>query len=396
VRIYVTAPTTAIGVGETITIAVTVDNQSVGCDYPLYELTLSQLGDPIFRFDSPTTVTAPLEWQTVFTLTAVTPGIVALQAIAYGESLCGDFWQWRYVNGSTYPVTVILPAPATATPTVTATPSATISPTRQPTAIPTLSSLPRPGDGNGDQQVDTKDISACIQEIFDNDGHFWLDVPGGSYPGATGCDANQDTQIDAGDVSCTILMVFAGVEQCRSGNQQGTATRSLAMASLTIASDRVAVAGSTAQIPIILTTNGAAVTAGAFRLQVDPTHLSFDATDRDGDALPDAVTFALPPLMSHPLLTVTARTDTLDLFFGELAATPVIWDDGVILTITLRVRHLESQTPVMTTLAFDQRVIPSLGSATGVGIPVQAEDGLVQIIPVATRERLYLPLVARK
>ncbi|MCE7982438.1 MAG: choice-of-anchor D domain-containing protein [Caldilinea sp. CFX5] len=400
VRVYVAAPTT-IHVGETMKVVVTVDNQSVGCSYPLYELTLSQLGDPIFRFDSPATVTAPLDSQTVYTLTAVTPGIIALQAIAYGESFCGDFWQWRYVNGSTYPVTVIPPATVTptptatvtATPTVMAAPSATIPPTRQPTAIPTLPFPPRPGDGNGDQMVDANDISACIQEIFDNDGHFWQDAPGGSYPGAPGCDANQDTQIDAGDVSCTVLMVFAGVEPCSSGSRQGAAP---ATAGLTIASDRVAVAGATVQIPITLTTNGAAVTAGAFRLRVDPTRLHFDPTDSDGDALPDGVAFALPPLMNRPLLTVTARTDTLDLFFTELAASPVTWYDGVILTITLHVNQLDSQTPVMTTIAFDQSVIPSLGSAGGAGIPVQAEDGLVQIVPAATGERLYLPLVTRE
>jgi len=404
VRVYVAASTAAIHVGETISVVVTVDNQSVGCSYPLYELTLNQLGDSIFRFDSPAIITAPLDRQTVYTLTAVTPGVVALQAVAYGESNCGESWQWRYVNGSTYPVTVIPPAPATvtptptatatatATPTVTATPSATTPPTRQPTTGPTLPT-PRPGDGNSDQMVDTKDISACIQEIFDNDGHFWQDAPGGSYPGATGCDANTDTQIDAGDVSCAVMMVFAGVEQCSGGNPQGAVPPT---ASLTIASDRVAVAGSTVQIPITLATNGAAVAAGAFRLHVDPTRLHFDPTDSNGDALPDAVAFALPPLINRPLLTGTARTDTLDLFFTELAATPVTWYDGVILTITLRVNPLDSQTPVMTTIAFDQSVIPSLGSANGVSIPVQAEDGIVQIVPVAPRERLYLPLVTRE
>jgi hypothetical protein len=50
----------------------------------------------------------------------------------------------------------------------------------------------------------------------------------------------------------------------------------------------------------------------------------------------------------------------------------------------------------MTTIAFDQSVIPSLGSATGASIPVQAEDGLVQIVPMASQEWLYLPLVTRE
>lgn len=408
VRVYVAAPTTAIQVGETITVAVTVDNQSINCLYPIYELTLSQLGTPIFRFDSPTVVKAPIGTQTYYTLTALTPGVVALQAVAYGESDCGELWQWRYVNGSTYPVTVVPQAPATVTPTPTVTAtstdtplpastlttpaSGTATPSRQPTVNPPSPFPPRLGDGNGDQVLDARDISACIQELFDNDGSFWQDAPGGSYPGALGCDANQDTQIDAGDVSCTLLLIYKGVTQCNSGSGQGAVP---ATANLTIASDRVAVAGATVQIPITLTTNGATVTAGAFRLHVDPMRLRFDPTDRNGDALPDAVVFTLPPLMSRPLLTVTARADTLDLVFTELAAAPVVWPDGVFLTITLRVHPLESALPVMTTVAFDQSVIPSLGSATGASIPVQAEDGLVQIVPMASQEWLYLPLVTR-
>ena len=408
VRVYVAAPTTAIQVGETITVTVTVDNQSINCLYPVYELTLSQLGTPIFRFDSPTVVKAPIGTQSYYTLTALTPGVVALQAVAYGESDCGELWQWRYVNGSTYPVTVVPQAPATVTPTPTVTAtstdtplpastlttpaSGTATPSRQPTVNPPSPFPPRLGDGNGDQVIDLRDISACIQELFDNDGSFWQDAPGGSYPGALGCDANQDTQIDAGDVSCTLLLIYKGVTQCNSGSGQGAVP---ATANLTIASDRVAVAGATVQIPITLTTNGAAVTAGAFRLHVDPTRLRFDPTDRNGDALPDAVVFTLPPLISRPLFTVTTRADTLDLVFTELAAAPVAWHDGVFLTITLRVHPLESALPVMTTVAFDQSVIPSLGSATGASIPVQAEDGLVQIVPMASQEWLYLPLVTR-
>lgn len=72
----------------------------------------------------------------------------------------------------------------------------------------------QPGDGNGDGQVDAGDITACVLEIFDGDGAFWLDAPGGTFPGTTGCDANADTTIDAGDITCTVLLIFDGAGAC--------------------------------------------------------------------------------------------------------------------------------------------------------------------------------------
>ncbi|MCG8463068.1 MAG: hypothetical protein MI919_42845, partial [Holophagales bacterium] len=59
------------------------------------------------------------------------------------------------------------------------------------------------GDCNGDGLIDVADVTACQLEAFDGDGAFWLDVAGGSYGGnPAGCDANADTAVDAGDLSC--------------------------------------------------------------------------------------------------------------------------------------------------------------------------------------------------
>lgn len=70
------------------------------------------------------------------------------------------------------------------------------------------------GDGNGDGQVDAGDISACVLELFDGDGNFWLAASGGTFTGTPGCDANQDTHIDAGDLTCTALIIFNGPGAC--------------------------------------------------------------------------------------------------------------------------------------------------------------------------------------
>lgn len=120
VRPYVVASANTLQVGDSLTVAVTIDNQSVGCVYPVAALTLMQLGDPIFAFDSPATVAEPIGERTLYTLTALTPGSVALQASAYGERYCNDVWRWLSVNGSTGPITVVARQPAT--PTATATP----------------------------------------------------------------------------------------------------------------------------------------------------------------------------------------------------------------------------------------------------------------------------------
>lgn len=106
VRVIVTLPKTTIQVGEIITAVVTIDNRSVGCQYPVYDLTLSQQGATIFRFDSPPVVGPPVYTQTIYTLTAITTGTGTLQATAYGERNCGTGWQWTYVNGSSPQLTV--------------------------------------------------------------------------------------------------------------------------------------------------------------------------------------------------------------------------------------------------------------------------------------------------
>ncbi len=65
-----------------------------------------------------------------------------------------------------------------------------------------------------------------------------------------------------------------------------------------------------AAVPVVLTTNGAAVAGVAFSLDFDESRLSFDPTDGDLDGVPDAVTVDAPADF-----TVLARYDADD---GEL------------------------------------------------------------------------------
>lgn len=66
------------------------------------------------------------------------------------------------------------------------------------------------GDCNADGKVDPADQTAINLEIFDGDGNKTVDARGGTYSGDPfGCDANADTIIDAGDVSC-VALIYSG------------------------------------------------------------------------------------------------------------------------------------------------------------------------------------------
>ncbi|MCB0061263.1 MAG: hypothetical protein KDE19_04090 [Caldilineaceae bacterium] len=334
VHIGVEVPKTTVQVSETITALVTIENQSIGCQYPVLELTLFQLGDPIFRFDSPADVHPSVAAQTVYTLTATSPGTTTLQARAYGERYCDDFWQWTYVSGFSEVITSVVP--------------------------------PAPGDGNGDGAVDAGDLSACILELFDGDGAAVADVAGGTYAGTTGCDANQDNIIDAGDLSCTVLLIFAGADACG---------RPLSAVDTPLAHLRVgeAVSGQNGEhvVPITLSSNGHAVAAAAFSLQVGD---AFDPTDGDGDGLPDMVHF--PELTEDALFTATWQAGRLDVAMTQLTPPFTPLPDGALLAITVLSQN--------TTVAFDPVAPPSLGSTTGASVPLYVETS-----------RVFLPTVLR-
>lgn len=108
VTVEVVPARTHLAVGETLTVVVTIDNHSLGCQYPVFDLTLSQQGGdaPIFDFLSPPVVGPPVYATTWYTLSAALSGTITLGATAYGERNCGDGWIWTYVAGESVPVTV--------------------------------------------------------------------------------------------------------------------------------------------------------------------------------------------------------------------------------------------------------------------------------------------------
>lgn len=59
---------------------------------------------------------------------------------------------------------------------------------------------PRPGDANGDGEIDAVDFEALSSEILDGDDGVTIHAQEGAFPGSWGADVNRDGTIDAGDL----------------------------------------------------------------------------------------------------------------------------------------------------------------------------------------------------
>ena len=103
---YVTPSVTTMRVGESITVSAEMAVTGT-CDYPLYDVTLRS-ADPLFAFtDPPSNVIGPPGSNpAVWKVQALQTGVTTFTVAFYGETNCGDFWQWHYTWGESPAVTV--------------------------------------------------------------------------------------------------------------------------------------------------------------------------------------------------------------------------------------------------------------------------------------------------
>ncbi len=101
-----------VATGDILTVTITVDVNE-GCQFPVFELTLSQVGDdnPSFAPAESVTIGPPMFMPQTVTFTAVTSGTTTFDALLFGERYCGDGWIWTYAGGQSIPVTVIDSSP---------------------------------------------------------------------------------------------------------------------------------------------------------------------------------------------------------------------------------------------------------------------------------------------
>jgi hypothetical protein len=230
------------------------------------------------------------------------------------------------------------------------------------------------GDCNGNGNVAAADFIAIVLEIFDandipyNGGPAWWLTHTGDYAGSPlGCDANNSRNgannssdsITAADITCSVLIFFG--HACGTGLQAASADQ----AALSVAA--VANGGQTT-IPVTLKSGGHAVAAAAFALELGDS--AFDATDANGDGLPDAVTLNVPAGVTKSVVWNAAAKRLEVALYGVNLPLPTL-SDGVLATVTVN----GNVTPALTQL--------SLSDANG-------NDLLAP-----TRTGLFLPLVAR-
>jgi hypothetical protein len=67
--------------------------------------------------------------------------------------------------------------------------------------------LPPRGDCNGDDELDSRDLTALTHELADGSPESVLSAPNGAFAGSWGCDVNADNLVDAADYSALARLV---------------------------------------------------------------------------------------------------------------------------------------------------------------------------------------------
>lgn len=271
-----------------------------------------------------------------------------------------------------------------------------------------------PGDSNGDGAVNGADVAWTIDELFDGDGPFWLDAPGGRLvSNPVGADANRDDRIDAGDVPCAALLADGGPGACPPGVRGGDL---LPTALLSITRQIPVSLGETVTVPLYFADQGSQAVAAAFHLIFDPAWLHLPPGDANGDGIPDAVSLSLSGGYSATVV-YRAGSGQMALFVGDVTPplTPLATSlsNGMLGTVSFRVQAsgqgMQAASArgadgvLLTTLSsvydrkretllhFSQSPAPSAGDSSGRSLPVTAQDGSLLI----TVHEFFVPLLSR-
>jgi hypothetical protein len=234
----------------------------------------------------------------------------------------------------------------------------------------------RPGDVNGDGGVNVSglgrgDLAALIKEIFDSDDNTLANLHRG-FPGQAGSDANTDGIVDAGDVSCAVLLAARGTCKRRGDDQSRPV--------LTLAKAVPASSGGLSTVPLAFAAKGAQISSLTVAVDYDATLLTFDPADANRDGLPDAITLHLPESFQVAVrFNANDKQGELDIALADVAVPLAALPDGPLLSIALRAAVVAEPTDVAVRVAAHPQV--SLGSTQGYSVPATTRDGTVVIQP---------------
>ncbi len=237
-----------------------------------------------------------------------------------------------------------------------------------------------PGDCNSDGVVDAGDLVACILEIFDGDGEFWLDTPGGDFAGSpVGCDANGDGEVDSGDFSCKVNLIFQGPGSCGAPDTtalgEAPKTVSLIMPPRVFPNHRGFV-----EVPLYLRQNGTQVNSMVFSIDYDRDLLSLDGRDRNGDGVPDSIRFntngGVVPTVILDNTDINGELDMAFLSFDSPLSSP-----GNKPIATLIFRSIQVNEPTLTKVRFSHDPGASFGDLGGRSVDGQTTDSTVYLRP---------------
>lgn len=222
------------------------------------------------------------------------------------------------------------------------------------------------GDCNKDGRVNGSDLTATALELFDQPaGSNWYDTALGTYAFSPyGCNSNADMFVNASDLGCTATKIFNPAATCTAVVAAGSSDA----AQLAVAGGVKAARGNVVNVPVTLKANGHAVSAAAFALDFDGDQLSFDASDANGDGIPDAVRLNVSASAFASVVYNAAESRL------EFALATDVVSDGELASVALTVRQDADADQASVTL-----VESSLGSVEGVDVPVAVTDGSVQI-----------------
>lgn len=233
------------------------------------------------------------------------------------------------------------------------------------------------GDCDRDGVVNTEDLATCVVEIFDEDGSFWSDAAGGGFSGSpVGCDANADQLIDAGDLSCKMLLIFAGSSSCElSGDQERARGPSLWLGNT---KSRL---GKPAIVEMFFRPRSRAINSMAFRLVLDE-NLRIDPSDADGDGSIDAVRFHLPErtIATSSSVTTDDGKTHLDIVLIDPEGAFRARGKKPFLTLVVQAADellTQSKPRARTHIRFSADPGASFGSSAGRSVPGTASGGVV-------------------